>query len=183
MARPRIVAGSAGGRPISVPPGTDVRPSSERVREAVFNALHSMELVAGASFLDLFAGSGALGLEALSRGASAATFVERRRDVARAITANLDSTGLGAAGRVVVSDGLAFAGSAAEHFDVALLDPPYEFDEWERLLAGLPAEVAVIESDRPIEPGSEWVVVRQKRYGGTVVTVARRAGAIPGVPS
>ena len=94
----RVVAGLAGGRRLQAPAGRKVRPTSERVREALFNALGSMDAIAGATVLDLFAGTGALGIEALSRGATTATFVDADPRAIAAIKANLQATGHGRAG-------------------------------------------------------------------------------------
>jgi 16S rRNA (guanine966-N2)-methyltransferase len=178
----RVVAGVARGRRLVAPRGTDVRPTTDRTREAIFNALHSLGAVEGARVLDLFAGSGALGIEALSRGAASVTFVERDPGALRAVRANLASTGLdGPAATVVRADALRWLDGEPGAFDVALLDPPYAFDGWDALLARLPAPLAVVESDRAVDPGPDWRITRSKRYGSTVVTIARRAapGASP----
>src|SRR5947209_20395427 len=106
--RVRVVAGTAKGRRLTAPPGRDVRPTSDRVREAVFSSLVSMDAVEGRSVLDLFAGSGALGIEALSRGAADATFVDHDRRVIDTIRANLDVTGLAAQASVVCDDALGY---------------------------------------------------------------------------
>jgi 16S rRNA (guanine966-N2)-methyltransferase len=177
----RVVAGTAGGLRLVAPPGRDTRPTSDRVREATFNALGSLGEIEGARVLDLFAGSGALGIEALSRGAEHATFVERDRAALEAIRANLASTGLEAAASVVPSDATAFITSGAGPFDVALLDPPNGSAGWEGLHASVPAELVVAESDRAVEPGEGWTVVRSRRYGTTVVGIFRR-DTIPEAP-
>jgi 16S rRNA (guanine966-N2)-methyltransferase len=143
------------------------------VREATFNALGSLGVVEGAAVLDLFAGSGAMGIEALSRGADRATFVDNDRVAVEAIRANLQRTKLDGVGSVVRADAVRFAAEQADGFDLAILDPPYAFDGWEELLAILPVPVAVIESDRAIDPGPRWTVVRSRRYGTTVVTISR----------
>jgi 16S rRNA (guanine966-N2)-methyltransferase len=156
---------------LHAPKGDIVRPTSDRVREAIFNALESRGGVEGKSVLDLFAGTGALGIEALSRGAASATFVERDRSVADVIRRNLG--GLGLQGHVVVAEAVAFA-TRGGHVDIAFVDPPYEFAAWSELLAALDADVVVLESDRELDVGSGWEVVRVKRYGGTVVTLAHR---------
>ncbi len=170
----RIVAGSAGGQHISTPEGESIRPTKDRVREAVFNSLNSYGLVDDHSILDLFAGSGALGLEALSRGASTVTFVDNDRQAVAVITSNLEY--LGFADRAVVrqADATTLLGSLAHH-DVALLDPPYGFDAWPTLLADVPAATVVVESDRPIELGPRWRILKEKRYAGTFVIIAQRA--------
>jgi 16S rRNA (guanine966-N2)-methyltransferase len=143
------------------------------VREATFNALGSLGLIEGAEVLDLFAGSGAMGIEALSRGAARATFVDNDRAAVDAIRANLARTKLDGVGSVVRADAVRFAAEQANGFDLAVLDPPYAFNGWEALLASLPVAVAVIESDRAIDPGPSWTVVRSRRYGTTVVTISR----------
>ena len=168
----RVVAGTAGGRRLKAPPGRQVRPTSERVREALFAALGSLGAVEGARVLDLFAGTGALGIEALSRGAASATFVDDDAASIRAITGNLAATGL--KGTVVRSDALRFLGSSPGAFDLALVDPPYAFDEWERLLTTLSAPLAALESRHPIEVIPGWAVVRTRRYGDTLLTIVRR---------
>jgi 16S rRNA (guanine966-N2)-methyltransferase len=172
----RVVAGTARGRRLEAPTGRDTRPTSDRVREAVFNALTSLDAVDGADVLDLFAGTGALGIEALSRGARRCTFVERDRATRGLVERNLAASGL--AGRATVRGEAAerfVARAVAEghSFDLALLDPPYAYGAWPALLDALPATVAVIESDREIAPGARWQVVRSKRYGTTLVAVAR----------
>jgi 16S rRNA (guanine966-N2)-methyltransferase len=139
------------------------------VREATFNALGSMDALEGATVLDAFAGSGAMGIEALSRGAARCTFVERDREALAVLRANLETCKLGPdRAAVVVGDG---ARPGAGRFDLALLDPPYAFDRWDDLLAGLDAGIAVCESGRPLEPPTGWRLVREKAYGGTVVSI------------
>lgn len=158
-----------------MPPGRKLRPTSERVREAVFSSLGSMGAVDGARVLDLFAGTGALGIEALSRGAVAATFVEADPAAVRVIRANLADTGLEGA-TVVHADVLRFLESPPTDVDLVFADPPYAFDDWPSVLARLPAELAVLEARRPVDPGANWAVVRSARYGDTAVTVIRRSG-------
>lgn len=137
--------------------------------------LGSRGAIEGANVLDLFAGTGAMGIEALSRGAAAATFVDVDGAAVAAIRANLDATGLGGQSRVVRAEAEAFlAGAGHEPWDLVLVDPPYGFDRWAALLEVLPATLAVLEAEAPVEPGPRWTGVRVKRYGGTVVTVVRR---------
>jgi 16S rRNA (guanine966-N2)-methyltransferase len=147
------------------------------VREAIFNSIGSLGAVSGATVLDLFAGSGALGIEALSRGAAAATFVDNDRRALEAIRANLETTGLEARATVVATDAERYLDTAPGPFDLALVDPPYAFDRWEQLLHALKAEVVVVESDRPIDVSNAGELVRQKRYGTTVVTIVRCSSA------
>ena len=170
----RVVAGTAKGRRLVTPPGTDTRPTSDRVREAIFNALGSLDAVAGGRVLDLFAGSGALGIEALSRGAEHATFVDTDRKAVAAIRDNLDTTGLADRATVTAADATAWVGRA----DLALLDPPYAMDDdgWRSLLSNLDAATVVVESDRQIDLGEQWDILRSKRYGTTVVQIATRKG-------
>jgi 16S rRNA (guanine966-N2)-methyltransferase len=176
----RVVAGTARGRRLQAPKGRDTRPTSDRVREAVFNALGSLGVVEDARVLDLFAGSGALGIEALSRGAAHATFVERDDRAVEVIWANLVAAGVSERAQVTVNEAMHWLARrpGPGPYDLALADPPYEFDRWDELLAAadeLPVEVVVIESNRTVDPGQKWLVVREKSYGGTVVTIVRRA--------
>jgi 16S rRNA (guanine966-N2)-methyltransferase len=170
----RVVAGTLRGRRLLAPHGTDTRPTSDRVREAVFNALASLDLLRDADVLDLFAGSGALGIEALSRGARHCTFVESARPALRTLRENL--VGLELDDRVTVVPMEVGRYLAAPHppVQLALADPPYSFDGWAELLARVPAEHVVAESDRVVEPPAGWETVRSKRYGGTYVTFLRR---------
>ena len=172
----RVVAGSARGRRLEAPDGDGTRPTGDRVREAVFNSLHSMGAVEDATVLDLYAGSGALGIEALSRGAAHATFADTDRRAVAAIEANLAATGLAEQATVVRADAATVVSRAVaegRRWDLALLDPPYAFAGWADLLEGFPADVVVVESDRSIEPGPGWGVVRERRYGSTLVAVLR----------
>lgn len=170
----RIIAGEARGRRLSTPEGIDVRPSTSRVREAVFNSLHSMGCLQGAVVLDLFAGSGALGLEAVSRGAASATFVECTPAALAALRANIEATGFDDRCRVVPGDVWEELPRLGDGYDVALCDPPYQFDAWPELLSQIPADVVMAESDQAVVPGSGWDVVKQRRYAGTVVVIASR---------
>jgi len=152
--------------------GRDVRPTSDRVREAIFSSLESMDAVRGASVLDLFCGSGALGIEALSRGAASAVFVDNDRAAVDAVRANLAATGL-EHGEVVRSDALRWLDDGAS-FELALVDPPYAFNKWDDVFSRVRAGLVVAESDRVLDVPSPWVVVRERRYGGTVVHLAAR---------
>ena len=176
----RVVAGTARGRPLQAPPGQGTRPTSDRVREAMFSALVSLGGLDEAVVVDLFAGSGALGIEALSRGAAAATFVEADRAALAVIRANLVSVGL--LGPHVTLSGLDALAAAATPAvsgpaDVVFADPPYRFERWPDLLAGIAGTgfggVLVAESGRPIGGIDGWDVVRERAYGSTVVTMLR----------
>ncbi|HEX5366634.1 MAG TPA: 16S rRNA (guanine(966)-N(2))-methyltransferase RsmD [Acidimicrobiales bacterium] len=167
----RVVAGTARGRPLVAPPGDRTRPTADRVREAVFNALWSRGALEGATVADLYAGSGALGIEALSRGAAHATFVDRDQAAVRAVRRNLEACGL--ADRATVErapvEGWLAGLQPGTRLDLALCDPPYAFTGWDGLLAALPAALVVVESDRPVRPPTGWRLVREARYGGTWV--------------
>jgi len=167
----RVVAGELRGRRIEAPPGTDTRPTTDKVREATFNALGSLDLIRDAVVVDLFAGSGALGIEALSRGAATCTFIERDRSALRTLRENLDTLGLTERSRVVAGDALV----RADEFpaDIVLADPPYGFDAWEQLLSETPSPFVVVEAGREIDIAG-WDVRRAKRYGRTWVTFLER---------
>ena len=171
----RVISGSVRNRRLVAPEGDATRPTPERVREATFNALGSLGAVVDATVLDLFAGSGAMGIEALSRGAAHVTFVDQERAARVAIEANLAATGLADSADVVPSAVERFLATVGERrWDLALLDPPYGFDGWPELLLDLPADLAVLESDREVDPPFGWEAVRAKRYGKTHVVIARR---------
>ncbi|MGH3852560.1 MAG: 16S rRNA (guanine(966)-N(2))-methyltransferase RsmD [Pseudonocardiaceae bacterium] len=177
----RIVAGAAGGRRLAVPPrGT--RPTSERVREAVFSALQARRDLEGARVLDLYAGSGALGLEALSRGAAHVRFVESDRRAVAVLRRNVEALGLGGAALVSTAEVLAvLREDPGMPYDVVLADPPYALDDAAlcgvlSALAGAgwlaPAALLVLE--RPVSaPAPTWPVgvsaLTHRRYGDTVV--------------
>jgi 16S rRNA (guanine(966)-N(2))-methyltransferase RsmD len=178
----RVVAGAARGRTLVVPTGRDVRPTADRVREAAFNALWSMGVLDGAAVLDLFAGSGALAIEALSRGAASAVLVEHAAGARAAIAHNLATTDLAGEASVVPADASRYLAQAArrgERFDLVLCDPPYAFEGWPELFEELepvlaPEGLVVVEAAAPVE-APEWAeVTRTKRYGGTVLTMLRR---------
>jgi 16S rRNA (guanine966-N2)-methyltransferase len=119
----RIIAGTHRGHRIAAPKGRDTRPTSDRVRENAFNLIGPVD---DAAVLDLFAGSGAMGLEALSRGAARATFVESDRDACRVINANLDKLGLHAT--VLCQDAVRAVAQEQTRYDLVLCDPPYDYD-------------------------------------------------------
>ncbi len=151
------------------------------MREAVFNALTSLGAVDGARVIDAYAGSGALGIEALSRGAAHVTFVEADAAARSVVSANLEVTDLASRSTVTGGDG-GRAAVAGGPWDLVLLDPPYAFEEWDVLLTELagalaPEGVVVVESDREVALPTGLVVVRTKQYGSTVVTFATPAGA------
>ena len=176
----RVIAGQFGGRTLVAPRGRATRPTSDRVREALFSILGPVE---DARVLDLFAGSGALGLEALSRGARSCLFVERDRQAARVIQSNLEKLRL--TGAVVVARDVGAAlREERDHerrYDLVLADPPYE--DWaghETALAELlPSVLAddalvVVETAERVEPALPLDLVTTRRYGSARITVFSR---------
>jgi 16S rRNA (guanine966-N2)-methyltransferase len=167
----RVVGGSARGRQLVAPPGPATRPTTDRVREAVFNALGSRGVVHGARVLDLFAGSGALGIEALSRGAAHATFVDDAVRARKAVAENLATTGLADRADVVADRAERFVRRpTTAGFDLAFCDPPYAFTGWHELLGALPAAFVVVETAAELALPDGWATVRATRYGRTWVT-------------
>jgi 16S rRNA (guanine966-N2)-methyltransferase len=173
----RIIAGSRKGHTIQAPKGLDTRPTSDRTREAAFNLIGPLE---GARVLDLYAGSGAMGLEALSRGASQAVFVESDRAACRTIEQNLDRLRL--TGAVVVcraaAHALAADAAAGQRYDLILVDPPYRlFSDVEPLLSRyVPAVltedgIVVVETSQREEPELALPKRTSRRYGSARLTV------------
>ena len=177
----RIVAGSCKGARIFAPRGFDTRPTGDRVREAVFNLVGPVD---GAAVLDLYAGSGAMGLEALSRGAASVVFVESDRDACRTIKRNLDKLGLEGA-EIVCRDALSFLAAERRRFDLILVDPPYDVVESVavRLALYLPAVLAenglvALESSSRLEPQLPPLAARTSRcYGSARVTLFENRSA------
>ena len=177
----RIVGGSLRGRRLRAPAGVRVRPTGERVREALFDILLHGGMarpLEGAHVVDLFAGTGALGLEALSRGAVSLTAVESEADVRGVLRANIEALGCSARATVVARDATRLP-PAAEACDLALLDPPYRsglaVPALGALVVGgwLHAEASVVVehgADDPFEPPSSLTVQDQRRYGRTALT-------------
>lgn len=182
----RVIAGSAKGRRLEAPRGRLVRPTADRVKEALFSVLGSRVELVGAALLDLFAGSGALGIEALSRGAAAVTFVEQDHGARRALQANLERCGFAGrtetVGQAVQAALTRLAGEGAR-FDGVLMDPPYGTGLAERTLGLLAAGdlvrpggwVAVEHhvDDRLGEAYGDLRLTTAKRYGKTVVSLYR----------
>ncbi len=173
----RVIAGTYGGRTLKAPPGAATRPTSDRVREALFSIL--ADRISDARVLDLFAGSGALGLEALSRGAESVTFVDDAATAIRAVKANLAA--LDAAATVRQTDALRFLAAASgkgAQYDLVFLDPPYRLAERlarplsEALPAVLaPGAVAVAESDRRAPLALDLPLHDERRYGDTLIRI------------
>lgn len=170
----RVIAGRFGGRRLSAPAGAATRPTSDRVREALFSILGDLE---GARVLDLFAGSGALGIEALSRGAATVTFVDDAERAVRAVQGNLRA--LGVSGDVRRADAVRFLRNAARdarQYDLVLLDPPYRdaaalgraLDEALATVLA-PGGRVVAESDRRHPLPLSLPLIDERRYGDTLI--------------
>ena len=176
----RVITGTARGRRLETLPGNDVRPTVERVKEALFSAVQFE--IENAEVLDLFAGSGQLGIEALSRGARLAVFVDAARPSCEVVKRNLASTGLAPGARVVQMDALAYLRSTRETFDLAFLDPPYQSDlltEALPLLAGRMSGAGIIlcETPKKLELPQRvgaFAVSRRYQYASTAITQYRR---------
>ncbi len=180
----RVIAGSARGRRLAAPPGSDTRPTADRVREALFSILGPPP--AGAVVLDLFAGAGTLGIEALSRGAERAVFADHARAAARVLRKNLEELGLAARAEVHVGDATRFAerlGRDGRSFSWIFLDPPYAAGLADAALAAIGAGrllaedgVAVVEHDRrspPLPVQAPLFKADSRRYGDTELTFYR----------
>jgi 16S rRNA (guanine966-N2)-methyltransferase len=172
----RIVAGSFKGRRLVAPRGSRTRPTADRVREALFSMLGDVE---GASVLDLYAGSGALGIEALSRGAESAVFVERDSQAVAAIERNLAAVGADA--RIVRQDVGRFLGRAEGTYDLVFCDPPYDFASRlagalaERLPAVTPPGARIVtESDKRNPLELPFPLVTERSYGDTRIAIHER---------
>lgn len=181
----RIIGGRAGGRTLATPRGSATRPTSDRVREALFSILVARDLIAGARVLDLYAGSGALGLEAASRGAATVTLVEEHRATARLIASN--ATALGLPADVVTATVRGFAeragiraastGAGGTAYDLVFADPPYPLAE-----ADLAGDLAALVAGGVVAPGATLVIERSSRSpepswpAGLIATGERRYG-------
>lgn len=178
----RVISGEAGGRRLVAPKG-DARPTADRVKESLFASLGA-DRIEGAIVLDLYAGSGALGIEALSRGAARAVFVDKDRRAQDALRTNLATTGFTERAQVNLGPAASFVGrDAGTPFDLVFLDPPYDLDaaELARVLEtlarpGLLADAAtvVVETRRDVPPvlPEGWTVGWARVYGDTLLTVA-----------
>lgn len=178
----RVITGKARGVVLKTPDGMATRPTADRVKEALFNIIQFE--VPAAKVLDLFGGTGQLGIEALSRDAKSATFVDERQDACRLIKENLKRTKLESQGRVVRSDYLAFLKTCREKFNIILLDPPYAEVFLENALKMI-TEIDILETsgiivaERPVGKDLPWdfpgyVRSRDYKYGRTLITIYRK---------
>lgn len=175
----RIITGTARGKKLEAPAGLDTRPTSEKAKEAVFSVLQFE--IEGARVLDLFAGSGQMGLEALSRGAASCVFVDSSRQAQAAVRANIGAAGFRETARLVAGDAGAFLKSCSGRFDIAFCDPPYRQEHLPSLLESIgavmaPAGILALEtaSAEPVpETAGHLARHREYRYGKTKITVYR----------
>ncbi|MBN2114322.1 MAG: 16S rRNA (guanine(966)-N(2))-methyltransferase RsmD [Acidimicrobiia bacterium] len=179
----RVISGLAKGRRLLAPRGGGTRPMTDRAREGIFSSLGTV--VAGARVLDLYAGSGSLGLECLSRGAAAVVFVERSRAALAALRANVAAVGLG--GEVVAEDVASFLGRWGGPFDLAFVDPPYALPlasveqvlgALVRLLAGGGTVVLHRRAGERLHPPPGLEVVDRRRYGDSEITRLVKEGVL-----
>ena len=180
----RVITGKARGVQLKTPEGMTTRPTTDRVKEALFSIIQFE--IAGARVLDLFGGTGQLGIEALSRGAKSAVFVDAGEPACRLIKENLKRTKLEADARVIRADYLDYLKRCRENFDIIFLDPPYAEVFLENALKCI-AEIDILQSggiivaERPVEkelsldfPG--YTRSKDYKYGNTVLTIYRRNG-------
>jgi 16S rRNA (guanine966-N2)-methyltransferase len=179
----RVIAGSARGRRLVVPKGEIVRPTKDRVKASIFSALAARDLLHDSVVLDLFAGSGALAIEALSRGAASATMVERAPAALDAMRANVAACGFEGGASVIARDVGSFVASCVSTFDIVFVDPPYEMTNaalgvlLEPITALAPAGTIVIERASRSQPGdlsdlpgaSDWRESWRRTFGDTLV--------------
>ena len=187
----RITAGRLKGRPLHAPKGLNVRPTSDRVRQAIFNVLEHRDLdknftLKGARVLDLFAGTGALGIEALSRGAAYALLLDNAAASRAALRRNIEDLNLTGATKIWRRDARDLGHNMHQAFDLAFLDPPYQKDLLRPTLASLhsgqwlhPHAVLVLEAaeSENILPAEDYQVLDQRRYGQTQIVFRRPATA------
>ena len=180
----RVITGAARGRRLLELEGMETRPTTDRVKEGVFSALQFD--IEGRRVLDLFAGTGQMGIECLSRGAASAVFVDRRKDAFELVKKNLALTGLSDRARVVNGDSLEFLSGTEERFDLVFLDPPYASGLLEAALEKLTAfdilrPHGIIAAEHPVEKAlpvlaGPYRLSRTYRYGKIAVTLYRRGG-------
>lgn len=182
----RIIGGEAGGRTIRLPAGCRIRPTADRVKESLFNILHPLE---GKYFLDLYAGCGNIGLEALSRGARGSVFVEKDRRLIEAIRENLRLLGFEGQGEVIAADarqGLKHLGKKGVKFDILFADPPYDQDFLPEILRSLEGTELLADNgiivlqhsvrEDPKEFLTQTLVMKdQRRYGDTLLSFLEKS--------
>lgn len=173
----RVITGSSRGRKLVTPPGDEVRPTTDSVKESVFSIIQFS--VEGRAFLDAFAGSGQMGIEALSRGASFAVFVDNGKRSLEAVRKNLEVTGLSGKAKVVNSDTPAYLSSCRERFDIAYLDPPYKKGLLQEALSLIPSVMnrsGIIICEHPVdeqppEAVGSFIIKKKYKYGKIMISV------------
>ena len=173
----RVITGTSRGRRLVTPPGEDVRPTTDNVKESVFSIIQFS--VEGRTFLDAFAGSGQMGVEALSRGAKKAVFLDNSRRSLDAVRKNLETTGLADKAEVRNTDTLSYLSGTAQRFDIAFLDPPYKTGLLQSALEILPKvmnESGVIICEHPFdeelpEETGDFIIKKNYKYGKIMITV------------
>ncbi len=176
----RIISGTAKGRRLQTLPGDDVRPTSDKVKEGIFSAIQFD--IEGRRFLDLFAGSGQMGLEALSRGALSATFVDASAQSIKVCKENVNSTGFSEFSKIHRNDALAFLALTNETFDIAFLDPPYSAGLLEKALFAVAKKMSdygIIICEHPPEVNlpeqvDDFLVYKKYRYGKINLTTYKK---------
>lgn len=176
----RIICGSVKGRRLTSLPGLDVRPTSDKVKEAVFSAIQFD--IEGRRFLDLFAGSGQMGLEALSRGAASAVFVDSSQESLKVLKENVAACKFESCSKIIRSDAISYLTMTNETFDIAFLDPPYKaglLDKSLILLSEKMSNYGIIICEHPIEVSlpdevAQFKVFKKYRYGKINVTTYKK---------
>lgn len=179
----RIISGTARGRRLQEPADYNVRPTTDKVKESIFNIIQFD--IEGRKILDLFAGSGQLGIEALSRGAASVTFVDRAPDSLKLVKKNIAASGLGENAKVVAADSIAFL-SSGEKFDIIFIDPPYSSDLLDKSLASINRfdilrenGIIVCESQRDKalpQMDEPYYMLKEYNYGKIKITTYSRHG-------
>ena len=176
----RVITGSARGRRLITLEGEDVRPTTDKVKEALFSIIQFE--IEGRKVLDLFAGSGQLGIEALSRGAKSAVFVDLSRQAVEVVKKNLEATGFTKSAVVLNTDSIAFAATRAENYDIAFIDPPYGKGLLQKalpLVADIMNDGGVIVCEAPYdeeipEAAGEFILVKTYKYGKIKLATYRK---------
>lgn len=181
----RVISGSAKGISLKTPEGLSTRPTADRVKEAMFSIIQFD--IPGAYVLDLFGGTGQLGIEALSRGAKSAVFTDKQESACKLIKENLKRTKFDSCGQVICTDYLSFLKNCKEKFNIILLDPPY-IEEFLEISLKFITEIDILQTngiivtERPLEKELSWDIPgysrsRDYKYGKTLVTIYRKEGA------
>lgn len=169
----RVLTGEKGSRKLSSNVSEVTRPTTARVRKSIFDIIWSRFGIEGYTFLDLFAGTGSMGIEALSRGAEFVQFVDNSPRAIKVVKDNLRALAIDPSSYRVAHSGYQeyLLDNNVQEFDIAFLDPPYSFNNWDKLLEMIPARILVCESSMSVEVNPSWEKVLERKYGTTMVTV------------